>query len=109
MKVSELGEFGLIGRLRERIGQQQPSPRSPSARADEPHPQLLLGVGDDCAVWSWGADVHLSTTDTLVQEVHFRASTTSWHDLGWKAMAVNVSDIAAMAGVPDYALVTLGI
>lgn len=109
MKVSDLGEFGLIERLRDRIAQQQPPPRSPSAPPGERHPELLLGIGDDCAVWRWGGDVHLSTTDTMVQDVHFTLGTTPWEDLGWKALAVNLSDIAAMAGVPDYALVTLGV
>jgi len=109
MKVSDLGEFGLIERLRDRIAQQQPLHRSPSAPPGERHTQLLLGIGDDCAVWSWGGDSHLSTTDTMVENVHFTLDHTSWTDLGWKALAVNVSDIAAMAGIPDYALITLGV
>lgn len=109
MKVSDLGEFRLIERLRDRIAQQQPIPRSPSALPGERHPQLTLGIGDDCAVWSWGGDTHILTTDTMVENVHFMLDNTSWTDLGWKALAVNLSDIAAMAGIPDYALITLGV
>jgi thiamine-monophosphate kinase len=44
-----------------------------------------------------------------VEGIHFRLDTTSWTDLGWKALAVNLSDIAAMGGLPDYAVVTLGL
>lgn len=109
MKVSDLGEFGLIERLRDRIAQQQQPPRSPSAPPGERHRELVLGIGDDCAVWRWGGDTHISTTDTMVENVHFTLENTSWKDLGWKALAVNLSDIAAMAGIPDYALITLGV
>ena len=51
----------------------------------------------------------LYTTDTMVDGIHFTAATTPWRDLGWKALASNISDVAAMGGVPGVALVTLGL
>ncbi len=92
--VGDLGEFGLIARLRARMG----------AAADE---RLIVGVGDDAAVWRTGVGYTIATTDTMVADVHFLPGRCSWRDVGWKALAVNVSDIAAMGGTPSFALVTL--
>ncbi|MFH1652302.1 MAG: thiamine-phosphate kinase, partial [Chloroflexota bacterium] len=49
------------------------------------------------------------TVDTVTQDVHFSLDFTPWADLGWKALAVNLSDIAAMGGTPRYALVALAL
>jgi thiamine-monophosphate kinase len=61
-------------------------------------------IGDDCAVLPGGM---LVTTDTLVEGTHFALDLTSWSDLGWKAVAVNLSDIAAMGGRPRQVVVSL--
>lgn len=98
MKVSELGEFGLIERLAELLASQ-----GQAAQAE----RLFVGIGDDAAVWLEDGSALIATTDTLVEGVHFVPRRTSWRDLGWKALAVNVSDIAAMGGSPQLALVTL--
>ena len=105
MKVEDLGEFGLIERLtnlitRERMGPDNATPFGI---------QLTVDAGDDTAVWSCGPVNMLYTTDTVVEGVHFTRASTPWHDLGWKAMAANVSDIAAMGGRCLYALITLGL
>ena len=67
--------------------------------------------GDDAAAITLrqAPVTELYTTDTMVDGVHFTAATTPWRDLGWKAMASNISDIAAMGGTPGVALVTLGL
>ena len=70
---------------------------------------LLVDTGDDAAAWRVGETTELLTTDTMVEGVHFTRNTTPWRDLGWKALAANISDIAAMGGLPKYAVVTLGL
>ena len=70
----------------------------------------IVGIGDDASVIEGGEDFYyLFTTDTLVEDIHFRWEFTSPYQVGWKALAVNVSDIAAMGGWPEFSLVTLGI
>ncbi|MBI4181184.1 MAG: thiamine-phosphate kinase [Chloroflexi bacterium] len=102
MKVSELGELGLIDLLSKMVSRALDK----QSRAGQ---QLILGIGDDAAAWYGDASVQLATVDSLRQGVHFILETTSWVDLGWKALAVNLSDIAAMGGLPRYALVALAL
>ena len=74
-----------------------------------PPPGVILGIGDDCAALSLdGSDCLLWTVDTMVEGVHFDLSGATLEQLGWKALAVNLSDIAAMGGEPRYALLSLG-
>ena len=94
MRVSDVGEFGLIKLLSRTLGQS-------GTRAE-----LLVGIGDDAAAWTTPESVTLATTDSLVEGIHFPPQ-TPWKELGWKALAINLSDIAAMGGLPKYALVAL--
>ena len=102
MKVSELGEFGLIDLLAKMVNASRDNQLA-SWR------QLLIGIGDDAAAWQGDASIQLATTDSFIQDVHFPSGVASWNELGWKAMAVNLSDIAAMGGLPRYALVSLAL
>ncbi len=96
MKISSLGEFGLIERIRKSAFRESPS--------------VLIGIGDDAAVLKVSASAAwLATTDMLIEGVHFDLAYTDFYALGWKAAAVNLSDIAAMGGLPRFCLTSLGI
>ena len=83
-RLSQLGELGLLAEL-ERRG-------------------LIVGVEHDAALLPGGL---VATQDALVEGVHFRLDWISWRDLGWRAAAVNLSDLAASGAAPDGLLVTL--
>ena len=105
MQVKDLGEFGLIERLNAMVTRERGGPDNGAAFDF----RLLVDTGDDTAAWAAGAATELATTDTVVEGVHFTRETTPWRDLGWKSLAANISDIAAMGGRPCYALITLGL
>jgi thiamine-monophosphate kinase len=94
MKLTRLGEFGLIEKLR-RI-----APTSPNVR---------IGIGDDAAWTKLKTGSVLITADLLLENVHFNLDWTSSFDLGYKALAVNLSDIAAMGGIPAFLILSLGV
>ncbi len=101
MLVSEIGEFGLIRLLARELGVEYPPSRGAKQTG------LVVGLGDDAVVSERREGALIWTTDTLVADVHFLPGVTKWHDLGWKALAVNLSDVAAMGGTPYLALITL--
>ncbi|HZA23475.1 MAG TPA: thiamine-phosphate kinase, partial [Dehalococcoidia bacterium] len=105
MQVKDLGEFGVIDLLNRMVLKGRSGPDH-GARFNF---RLLVDTGDDTAAWQTGEATELFTTDTVVEGVHFTRHTTPWRDLGWKSLASNISDIAAMGGQPAYALVTLGL
>src|ERR1041385_1856605 len=98
MKLGQIGEFGLI----ERLARRQPALPKTS--------RLLVGVGDDAALWSPtpGCDL-LTTCDLLVASVHFDLKTTGAWALGAKALACGLSDVSAMGGLPRTWFVSLSI
>ncbi len=96
MTIDELGEFGLIDRIRSLL----PNPGS----------DVVVGVGDDVAVLRASSDrLWLATCDVQVEGSHFIRERIDPRDLGWKALAVNLSDIASAGGLPRFALVSLGL
>lgn len=96
MKLQEIGEFGLIDLIK------------PGTIVDES--SIIAGIGDDAAViLPRPHQLQLMTADMLVEGIHFDLNTTSAWQLGYKAMAVNFSDIAAMGGTPRQAVVSIAI
>lgn len=95
IKLSDIGEFGLIERIR---------------KGTVTQPDVVLGIGDDCAAVVLPAtDLLLTSTDLLLESVHFCLDWTDWFMLGRKCVSVNVSDIAAMGGTPRYITLGLGL
>ena len=79
-------------------------------RASNAAPNLVAGIGDDTAIWREHAGrERLITTDLLIEDVHFKLDYTPLACLGHKTLAVSLSDIAAMGGKPEFALLSLGI
>ena len=101
--VHELGEYRLIDRLAQLV---EAAGLQPPVAGDF---HLRVGIGDDAAAWQVGGGLLVTTTDTMVEDVHFTQQTTPWSDVGWKVMAANLSDIAAMGALPLGAVVTLGL
>lgn len=95
--LGDLGEAGIIRLMEANAPKELPS-------------HLKKGIGDDCAVLETAGDsVLLVTTDTLIERIHFTAQTMPPEALGWKALAVNISDIAAMGGAPHTAFLSVGL
>lgn len=92
-EIGELGEFGLIDRLAQSFSTDQ----------------TVKGIGDDAAVIDAGEKYLLLSTDMLLEGVHFDLSYVPLQHLGYKAIAVNVSDIAAMNGRPTQVTVNIGL
>jgi thiamine-monophosphate kinase len=91
-----MSEFTFIQKIRERAAQHSS--------------EAILGIGDDTAILPERAGrERLITADLLIEDVHFKLNYTPMHCLAHKALAVSLSDIAAMGGKPEFSLLTLGI
>jgi thiamine-monophosphate kinase len=94
IQLSELGEFGWIALIQKSL---------------TPKKKKVIGIGDDTAVLPGTSKNILLTTDMILEGRHFHRSDATAYEIGRKALAVNLSDIAAMAGTPKYAVVAVGL
>ncbi len=95
-KLSDIGELELVDRISNWV--------PPS------NDKIVLGVGDDAAAFRVSADkLALLTSDMLIENIHFDLKYTGAYQLGYKSLAVNLSDIAAMGGIPVYALINIAL
>lgn len=94
-ELNTLGEFGLIDRIHSKFTTQ--------------NHETIKGIGDDAAVIDVGDKYMLISTDMLLEGIHFDLSYTPLRHLGYKAVAVNVSDIAAMNGIAKHITVSIGL
>lgn len=102
MLIKDLGEIRLINRIQRII-------KNRNKYYHTLPTNLLVGIGDDAAVWKASECIQVATTDTMVEGIHFSKETTSLRDVGWKAISSNLSDVAAMGGNPLYVLINLGL
>ena len=94
--IDELGEFALIDQLTNQF--------------ENRNPNTILGIGDDAAVIALSeTESLLLSTDSLVEGVHFNLMYMPLKHLGYKAVAVNVSDICAMNGIPEQITVSIAV
>ena len=94
MTVEDLGEFGLIDRIIARLG-------AAAAR------DVAVPPGDDAAAWAVDPGLAVATVDTLAEGTHWRRDTMSFADVGWRAVATSVSDLAAMGAEPRFLLISV--
>jgi thiamine-monophosphate kinase len=94
-EISQIGEFGLIDHIKRDFFLQNAA--------------SIRGIGDDCAVIDGGAELLLLSTDMLVEGIHFDLSYMPIQHLGYKAVAVNVSDVAAMNGKAEQIVVSIAL
>src|SRR3990167_8983426 len=96
MKIRDIGgEFALIDRIRKNIKLYSKD--------------VVIGIGDDAAVLKHGKNFLLFTTDMLVENDHFSLKYSTPEQVGMKAIEQNASDIAAMGGLPKYAVISLAL
>jgi thiamine-monophosphate kinase len=96
MKIKDISEFKLIEMIQMKAGL--------------PSYPVVVGIGDDAAILDVGPRTEVvTTTDMLVEGVHFRRDTTPVSDLGFKSLAVNLSDLAAMGAAPVQSFLSLGL
>jgi len=96
MELSQLGEFALIDLIKKDTICNKKN--------------LVIGIGDDAAAFIPAPhQLQLITTDMLVENVHFDLRTTSARHLGYKSIAVNLSDIAAMGGLPTHVVISIAL
>ena len=93
MDIGKSGEFGFIDLIKEHFQA----------------PDGVLGIGDDCAIMPAGDGELIYSTDMLMEGVHFLRDAASAEDIGWKALAVNLSDIAAMGGTPEATFLSIAL
>jgi len=97
MKLNKLGEFGLIKLVRNTF--------TPFDKKG-----IIAGIGDDCAaIKPREGSLLIATTDALVEGIHFNLDYTKPYQLGIKSIYINLSDIAAMGGIPLYALLSIAV
>jgi len=93
--LKNIGEFGLIERIKAKTSVDK---------------SVICGIGDDAAVLRLNKNKSLLfTSDILIEDVHFKRKDATPYQIGRKALAVNISDIAAMGGIPKYALLSVGL
>jgi thiamine-monophosphate kinase len=94
-QLTEIGELGLIKSFR--------------SKCSLTSPDIIEGIGDDAAAVNIRTGSTLITSDMMLEKVHFDISLTTFFQLGHKLLAVNISDIFAMGGIPRYFLLNLGL
>jgi thiamine-monophosphate kinase len=93
MKVKDIGEFGLIGRI-----SKKPKDKD-----------ILVGIGDDAAVIKTKKGLQVLTTDCLIEGDHFNIEWFTPFQIGMKAIEINVSDVASMGAHPNFVLVSIAL